>query len=44
MSPTAPWFAGGFRVLPDRVEFWQESPAGLHDRIRIGVRRRVRFS
>jgi pyridoxamine 5'-phosphate oxidase len=25
---------GGFRVLPSRVEFWQESPAGLHDRIR----------
>ena len=25
---------GGFRVLPSRVEFWQESPDGLHDRIR----------
>ena len=25
---------GGFRVLPDLVEFWQESPDGLHDRIR----------
>jgi pyridoxamine 5'-phosphate oxidase len=25
---------GGFRVLPERVEFWQESPDGLHDRIR----------
>jgi len=25
---------GGFRVLPFRVEFWQESPDGLHDRIR----------
>jgi pyridoxamine 5'-phosphate oxidase len=24
---------GGFRVLPARVEFWQESPDGLHDRI-----------
>jgi pyridoxamine 5'-phosphate oxidase len=24
---------GGFRVLPYRVEFWQESPDGLHDRI-----------
>jgi pyridoxamine 5'-phosphate oxidase len=21
-------------VLPSRVEFWQESPDGLHDRIR----------
>jgi len=25
---------GGYRVLPNRVEFWQESPDGLHDRIR----------
>jgi pyridoxamine 5'-phosphate oxidase len=25
---------GGFRVLPSTVEFWQESPDGLHDRIR----------
>ena len=25
---------GGFRVLPARVEFWQEAPDGLHDRIR----------
>ena len=25
---------GGFQVLPDRVEFWQEAPDGLHDRIR----------
>jgi pyridoxamine 5'-phosphate oxidase len=24
----------GFRVLPSLVEFWQESPDGLHDRIR----------
>jgi pyridoxamine 5'-phosphate oxidase len=25
---------GGFRLLSSRVEFWQESPDGLHDRIR----------
>jgi pyridoxamine 5'-phosphate oxidase len=25
---------GGFRMLPSRLEFWQESPDGLHDRIR----------
>ena len=25
---------GGFRLLPASVEFWQESPDGLHDRIR----------
>ena len=24
----------GFRVLPHRVEFWQESPDGLHGRVR----------
>ena len=24
----------GLRVVPERVEFWQESPDGLHDRIR----------
>jgi pyridoxamine 5'-phosphate oxidase len=29
---------GGFRVLPSRVEFWQESPDGLHDRIRYRAR------
>jgi pyridoxamine 5'-phosphate oxidase len=28
---------GGFRLLPSRVEFWQESPDGLHDRIRYRV-------
>jgi len=25
---------GGFRLLPSQVEFWQEAPDGLHDRIR----------
>jgi len=25
---------GGFRLVPSRVEFWQESPDGLHDRLR----------
>jgi pyridoxamine 5'-phosphate oxidase len=28
----------GFRVVPSRVEFWQESPDGLHDRIRYRSR------
>ena len=31
---TRPRRWGGFRVVPTRVEFWQESPDGLHDRIR----------
>jgi pyridoxamine 5'-phosphate oxidase len=29
---------GGFRILPSSVEFWQESPDGLHDRIRYRQR------
>ena len=33
-GPSRPRRWGGFRVLPTRVEFWQESPDGLHDRIR----------
>jgi len=25
---------GSFRVMPSRAEFWQESPDGLHGRVR----------